>query len=506
MMNYTPLDLNQFQRKKNKRSLIKIFFILVLILFFGFVFTFTAVAYTDFRPPFVSSEVAKRIKVYFAFLPILPKTKEQVVLASLYKTSKIKSFAIDSSGALTISLSGIDFNLDVNSKSFFDYFDRKKNKVLYEGEFIFSYLGSRYDFGLKTISIGEDTYIKIVRLSDSLTAYLQQYFSQLSFYSDENVVNSFIDTLTSNWIKVEGKPDTSSRQELNKGKESELNVPYNIASGFLTSDILETLNFSKDKESYKLYRSFSGVETVEFFKKFLLKEGKVLTNSQKETFEKLKQSIKEFRVSVEIGKKDYYVKDVAFVLKTEFDSDKITGSLFDNFQNLLLGNLKFEFALTFSLSGINERREIERPERYKNFQEIYLEFQRKFMNNYNSTLNSDSSRLPYTIRELVLKLEEYKITNGSYPESLNKYFLTNSDPLIEEKVNSSKIVYIVSNDKKNFIIYAPYNSNMGENNYLVYTNSKGYVEVLNQVELSERIDSIKKNVLGVFFRRLVPSN
>ena len=502
VMNYTPLDLNKIRGSSGRfLSPFKMIFFSALFLFLLFVGSLTAMAYTNFKPPFVSSEVVKRVKVYFASLPFLPKTKEQVVLATVYKASKVKSFNVETSGALSFSASGGSLNLDFNSKGFFDFSEKGNLKSSSELDFSLGYLGVRYDLGLKTITTGGNTYVKIVKFPDKLVSYLKENAQNYGLELDEKAINSLVYTLTSSWIKFEGKKNTAARQELNKDESH--NSYKQMALGLLDDRFLKRINFSKREGVYTFYKSYTGPEFVRQMKRELLKEGKVLTSSEKEIVEILEQGIKEFKITAEVGK-DYYIRKIASVLKGNFDLEKISGQKTDVVRSLFGGGLGVEGALTFQFSGINEVREVSAPENYKDAQQFYLELQKQLMSLVPSEKPQSSSYASISLmKQLVLKLEEYKALNGRYPENLTEYFLTSPNPSLERKVKEGKIFYLASSDKKSYLIYTPYGEKKGKIVYFVYSSSKSEPELLGQKELTERVSSLRKDVLGVFMERII---
>lgn len=377
---------------ENKKHLVRYVTILAIIIILGFVGTVTTIAYTDFKPPFVNSEIAKRVKIYFAFMPLLPKTKEQVLFSSVYKSSQMKSFSVESSGTLNISLPSLPFKIYINEIHYVDYSDKKKPKTFSEGNLIINYLGTEYDFKLKIILMDNNVYIKFDKIPNNLISFLVEYFNELDIYVNEDLLNSLVDTLTSSWIKLNKKTNNFAREELNKDKNSF----YKTLLETLDSNVLKKVNFSKDKENYKLSITLSDKEVIEFQKKFLLKKEKNLTSSQKklEFLDNLKKNIKEIKITSDIGKKDYYVKNIVFTFKT--DLNQIEGIRKSIQSNPFMSDLKIEGKFIWKFTDINKKKkEIKIPENYRNIEEIFFEFQKKTYNFYNSLYNSYNFYNPY---------------------------------------------------------------------------------------------------------------
>ncbi len=513
-MNYTPIDIAKLEASFQPAApsepsrgfnLLLAFFISVLFLFFLFVGSLTAVAYTSFRPPFVDKALSQRIKVYFAFLPVLPKTKEQIVLASSYKTSKVKSFNMNFSGALTLAYSGVDLNLDVKGNTKMNFWDKLESESDFEGK-ISGSLGE-YSASFRTIYIGGNTYLKLDSFPEEVLSLIRESMREYGIELSEDFFQRVKGVLISKWIRVDSPARTAARLELQKREEEDTKRLYqDLGEAVLDIESIKRVKLSKKGDLYIFYTTYTGRELMEEVRRALLKEGKVLTKKDKEFMDRLAEGIKELKVTVEIGRRDYLIKKIVFLLRGEFDISEFigrTGGVLDSFFG---SSLEVDSALTFSFSSINERMLIEEPADFVDFNELYQEIQKEVLKEvYGKDLQSfriPSGQVRAAARELAAKVEEYRKINGSYPKDINEFILSFPDANLAQKIQRYNIYYISSSDRRSFLVYAPYRVGERGVEYIVYSG-QDKSEVLVASELQERVSLLKKDVLGAFIKRMI---
>ncbi len=494
-LNYTPINTN-FLRKRGERrkvSWVKIIGTVVGIIFFLFVATFFAVAYSSFRPPFISKDISKRIKVYTAFLPLLPKTKEQVVLATVYKALKVKSFSLDASGSISISSAMMnDFNVDFRSKSKIEVV--KEDQVNAESQVFISAKNSlvNYELSFKAKEIGNASYFKLESISDDLyktVKELAKIFSPYSYFASDTDFDQVKSKLLSSWIKVEqNSPDIPSRKEIQKQRAEESKKVYSQASELLVYDeFLKRASFSTTESGYVFYSDYSGSEVVRIVKRYLLEKGEVLTKENQKNLDEIGNSIQTLKISVETDKKYNLTKLTVF--------SAIDYNLY-----------KADLSAVLIFSNHNAQFNIKAPESAVDIKDFVKEISSIFEkgNVLASSSTGGSGYTRFVLIELGKKIEEYKKENAFYPEGLNDLFENFSETQKEswkKAVLDYDVKYFVSSDKNSFILYAPY-IKKSQVKYLVY-EAGGVVKVASSEELLRKVNSIKADVLGAFVERIV---
>ena len=491
--------------KKNPsvKKAITLFTTFILLLFFSFASFMAVAAYTDLNIPLINNDLRKKIKIYTAKLPLLPKTPEQVFLAATSKAKTLFSFDNNLSLSIQIQPSGLPaigrINLDGDTKMSVEY---KNESLKIKSDFAaaLSILDKKYSIEGNYVGIDSDYYLRFTSLP------LEKIISDLQFdktpYADfyKNISSVINTRIINRWIvfKSEGL-NTEARKEIDKNKAK-------LAFKSFYADLIDQpvedikkMNFKKTSKGYEFYKSFSQQELIKLIKKSFLQEGEILTKTEEKELEEILSSVEYLNMNMVISK-DYYLKKLILNLKMNYQNSSSTSTL---------PNFSMDMGAVFSFSNFNQPMQISPPPNATPFTDILKEIGIQMQTLSDTTNNPQAFTTTSKIRTsnaLVEIIENYRRENGRYPKTLAELGGEEKNLSILQSATQMNIVYIVSGNSDAYLVFFPNTeinqSSAEDSTFYVIKNGKVLNKNMSLQRLTQEIDNMQKQVLGAYTNAL----
>lgn len=518
--NYTPLSLESFNpSSRGKKSKIKIvFFVILASFFFIFFALFGAVSlavYGDVKIPFLSQTQIQTLKIQFAYLPFLPKTKDQILLAAFQRAKGVKSFSYDSSFSGQLSFGGaasnFPFIFDITSKGFISGIGKKAvvSDTVITG--MVNFTGKKYKGSIRIANTGKKVYVKLENLPKEILAQ-----TQLPRETKEKIFNTWV-VWDSSGLKSESRDILNV--EVNKDKS--FKGLYNqLIEALLDKDILSklTLQTGSGKNPYQVSADFTPDEIIRMVKKAYLKEGKTLTKDEIKSLDMAKDIVKSVKIGA-VFTKNFYLRKASIVVRMEGNLASIYGQSKKSITNLtpgflpLNGDVNLDFAAALVLSDYNTKKTFTPPKETISFEELMgLVFQPQI---YNSGQGSQvSSRIDDRNKKIKLTLLDnallrYYAIKHTYPSDLNDLLNKGEISLSQlEEAKEYQIKYETNADRSDYLLYVQIEKKNGEDKkrYLIFNKEVevyGEAKEVSEEELNQYRIKLGRDVLGVYSSRWI---
>jgi hypothetical protein len=474
----------------------------VVFLFAVFLIFASIATYTSASLP-ISTSQRNGLKVFLYYMPLFPKTPEQILIVAIDKNAKIVTATSDFSLSAAITSAEVTLgSLDLTITGPMDFTPSKTFATNLTVKAAASFGGSNFAAAGQMLQKDSVTYFKIDELPDYLLGFLTasdtgSYGSSQISSTEQKQIKQNQQKIFAKWIVYDDNTIHSQAHDtLEENNQSLISdAQTSVQNFFLKTSTLPEVKRAPDETingdpTYHLTLQPSQKLIRQIMLSYLATQTDQSTyvTDPTQDYSKLANSMSNVSIDLWVSKSDSIVRKISF--KSDIDLGFIQDALGANNQTGiptdLLGlssigkavNPKLTIATVLLADNVNKPVTIDKPSPTVSVDEYIKELTAASETSEQQTV--DKKIAAFTKDSLTIRyyLEEYYMQNGQYPQTLAQLgsLAKPNDPIIPKL---STYQYKRSPDGKNFIVYSQLSTTIPDLSY--YTPYYGFTEVSQDV-------------------------